>query len=267
MKAILYAVALTAVQAAQFATPIETVPICENRNTIQPPTTETIVVNRIAWPILGSSFTGPVSVNDVPSLSPPSVICMNCEDPPCPTVPCAAESLYWSVAFDNAVVPPGPILLSDSPTLPETLVTFYEPWSPSQTPSPMPSPSVTPSQTPTNMPCPACELGSPCLSNNQSAVVGVAVAFGFVCITTLILVFFLFRSRAVECPYCNQKVPPRGLKPHLYTCSEHGKLFSTVVIDRVRVVRESVAAGPVCGEDREDEVARPESVAFVPTTR
>ena len=116
------------------------------------------------------------------------------------------------------------------------------------------------------MPCPACTPCLPCLSNNQSAVVGVAVAFGFVCITALILAFLLFRKRAIECPYCDQKIPPRGFKPHLYTCSEHTKLFSPVVMDRVRVVRESVAAGPVGGEDREDEVARPESVAFVPAT-
>jgi hypothetical protein len=265
---------LSTAAAVQFASPITSAPICINKNTVQPPTPPDLplVVNRVAWPVLGTSFDVPVTVNNAPGLSSPTTICMNCDSPPCPvSPPCDVGALYWSVAFDNVVVPPGPIVFPDTPTLPETVVTFYEPWVPSTTPAPTPpAASRTPSPSASAAPCtgaaaavtPVCEPCSPCTSNDSSTVVGIAVAFGFVVAAAGGLCAYIMTHRRVECPYCDIVVTRRGLKKHLEGCSEHLKAWAPVVVDRVRIVREPVVV-PV--EDREDEVARPEGVALVTT--
>jgi hypothetical protein len=269
MYKILFASFFAFAEAMQFASPITSEPICINKNTIQQPTPDMITVSRVAWPVIGTSFSGPVTINNVPSLSSPTIICMNCEVPPCPiTPPCDVGALYWSVAFDNLVVPPGPIVLPDSPTLPEMLVTFFEPWMPSATPMPSPLPvaaSYSPSPpAPSCVPAVSqtivCESCATCPSNNSAATVGVAVAFGFVVAAAAGLCAYIWKNRWGECPYCDLKVSKRGLKGHLAGCSEHLKGWAPVITDRVRIVREPVVV-PV-GE-REDEVARPESVAFV----
>ena len=106
--------------------PVENVPICVNENTVLTPIADnTTTITRIAWPITGPSFTGEVTVNTVPASGSPTILCMDCDDPPCyPVTACDPSTLYWSVEFADLTVPPGRLILPDSPTLPPDLVLF-----------------------------------------------------------------------------------------------------------------------------------------------
>ena len=242
---------------------METVPICVNENTVLTPVADNqTIVTRIAWPISGPSFTGPVTVNNVPATGPATILCMDCLDPPCyPVTACDPSTLYWSVAFNDLTVQPGRMILPDSPTLPPVLVTFYSPWAPSPsptataTPLPTASPSGVPAPTRVSVTCDVCD---------KSAVVGLSVAFAFFVFVVGILVLRLRRRlRFSTCPFCEERMVTPALRAHMLGCVEHKKLFEPIVLDRVKTVNNAVITVANNATHGEDEVARPEAVLFV----
>ncbi len=139
----------------RYDSPVSTEPICVNKNTISNLPNLPMTITRIAWPIMGPPFYEPLIVNNVHPISPPTVMCTQCDSPPCnPITICDAQSLFWNVEFNNLVVQPGLIELSDSRQLPPVLTVYYEPWGPMPTPTSTP-PSVTPAaETPSATPEP-----------------------------------------------------------------------------------------------------------------
>ncbi len=265
MRCLVFLLSMLPVWGLFVVNPVETVPICTNENTVLTPVPDnTTTITRIAWPITGPSFTGAVTVNAVPASGSPTILCMDCADPPCyPVTACDPSTLYWSVEFADLTAPPGRLILPDSPMLPPVLVTFYTPWAPSTSPSPRPSatPSATPSVAPSTAPASA-HVTVACDVCDKSAVVGLSIVLAF--LTSLCsgaVVYLVRRSRHIRCVYCGEKMVYAGLKAHLSGCKEHKKLFEPVVLDQVRVVP---ARAESHGEEgSEDAVARPETVRFV----
>ena len=253
---------------------IDTVPICTNENTVVTPLFDgPSTVSRLAWPITAPSFTGLVTLNDVSSLEPPTIICMSCPDPPCyPVTICDPTNLFWSVAYNNVVVPPGRMILSRSPNPPPIVAVFFTPTLPASTP-PTPSPVVSvsptgsPSASSTLHPSLAAALAagltdvSHCEPCEKSTVVGLSIVLSFA-LVGVITAGYLFKTKSAICPYCDVKLPQGVLKAHLTKCAEHLKYFDPAVIDRVRVADQPAnqVINVPSTNDSEDEVARPESV-------
>jgi hypothetical protein len=241
--------------------PTETVPICVNENTVLSPLSNNVsTLTRIAWPISEPSFEAPITVNGVAAVEFPTIICMNCDDPPCyPITSCDVNNLYWSARFDNLVVQPGRMILPSTPLFPTTLVSFYTEGAPMPSPSPSPTPSATPSSSviasASAVPPLIRPVPEPC---DKSPTVGLSVSLFFVTAAAVVAIWFQWRANlSLKCVYCGFFVRKDQYKKHLFTCSEHLKLFSLVAIDTVKIVKH------VEQEDREDEVARPETVNFV----
>lgn len=267
MRTLLWAAIFALTHGLQFVSRVEKLPVCISRNTLQNPVSgNPITINRVAWPVLGPGFSGPITINDVPPVAPPTVICLTCESPPCPIMHnCEAPSLFWTVEFDNLLVQPGLIVLSDAQTVPDTLITFFSTAVPTQWPTPLPNasapgqPPACPAAAPVAEPCPLC----PSNNSPSSSIVGISVALAFILATCGGLCTYIWANQKVGCPYCNAKVPAQSVRMHLNTCAEHLKLFNPTIVDQVHIVRQPITV-PI--EDHEDDVARPESIAFVGAT-
>jgi hypothetical protein len=266
MRLQLVSLILACAKALVIFNPIETVPICTNENTVPSPLgTSVATVSRIAWPISEPSFDVPITVNGIPASEPPTIICMNCASPPCfPVTSCDVPNLYWSTRFDHLVVPPGHMVLPNTATKPITLITFYEEGVPIPTSAPTPTAAPSPSSSPSITPPPSsvtqispCELCAPC---DKSSVVGIAVSLGFIFLGSLFGICAVWhRSKKLQCVYCSTEIKKEQFKKHLFSCSEHLRLFNPIIIDTVKIIKQ------VETEDREDEVAHPEVITLVPT--
>jgi hypothetical protein len=264
MKYLPFLSLLICAQALFVVNPVETVPICVNENTVLSPVSDNqTIVTHIAWPITGPSFDGVVTVNDVPATGSPTILCMDCADPPCyPVTGCDPSTLYWSVRFDDLTVQPGRMILPDSLTLPPVLVTFYTPWAPSPSPSPTPTPTTSPSVAPSDSPpASTAHVIVSCDVCDKSAVVGLATVLAFIlCGFVGFALYVRRRAMIVACPFCRERMSVSTVRIHLESCTEHGKHFEPIVVDRVKTVNTAIISILPAGAHNEDEIARPEAV-------
>jgi len=250
--------------ALRFAGPAIPQQICTTKNILQLPTPDTsIIISRLAWPIVGPPFTNQITLNNATPITSPTIMCMNCESPPCEQISlCDAPNLFWTVEFNNLVVPPGPIELNDSPDLPPFFMIYFEPFiALPYSPPPRPTPPISQNES-----VPArLSLCDPCTSNNaydKSPIVGTSVALGFTVALSICLVFY--SQRKIKCPYCQESVGTAGnrMKEHFRDCQGHLMHYAPITIDCMQIVRESIEVHTQ--GDAEDEVARPEGIGPQP---
>lgn len=240
---------------------------CTMQNTMLPPPTMgggTVYVEYVGWQLGAPPMNHPLTINGVPPSGDPALICMGgCSTPPClPVSACSPPDLWWAVPYENlTIVPSWPISLPDvvgGPPLPPVMLVLYD------DSAPIPSPRRTIAATPypvvaaAAVPVPAAPT-----SENPHATPA-AIALGILLGGAMVLLAGCWRwNRRVECPYCLNTTAKGHLRVHLDECKAHLERFTPVVLERVRIIRQTVHAhGSEAGSDdeKEDLVARPEPV-------
>jgi hypothetical protein len=237
--------------------------ICTMHNTMLPPPTmggTTVYVEHVAWQLGGPPMAQPLTINGARPSGDPALICMGgCSMPPClPVSSCSPPDLWWAVPYENLTLMPGwPATLPDivgGPPIPPILMVLYD------DSAPIPSPRRTIAATPYPAAAPVA-VAAPTLENPHATPA--AITLGILLGGAMALLAGCWRwNRRTECPYCLIMLGKGHLRVHLDECKAHLERFTPVVLERVRVVRQTVHAHGGSGSDdeKEDLVARPELV-------
>lgn len=259
-------VAVATLQAGYFSVAAST--ICTTQNALVPPPEvgpRTLYVDRIAWQLSGPPMTRPLTVNGIGPAAEPELLCMaGCQTPPCwPASTCAPPDLWWAARYDNlTLVGASPAVLPEivgqMPPLPPMLMVLYD------TTSQSPSPRRTTSPTPTSAFPMAAGVPIACPEPNPHATPA-AITLGLLLAGATVGLAACWRmNRTAECPYCLGGVVKGHLRAHLDECKQHLDRYTPVVLERVRVVHQTITthseAEAGTEDEREDLVARPEAV-------
>ena len=259
---------------------VQTTQVCMDQTLLSTPAVQdTVYIDSIAWPIGSVVMPEPLLVNNqLPTTTSPQVLCMSgCSAPPCwPVASCPLSDLFWAARYTNLSVAPNFFMrLPDMPvgTTPHTLLVLFDTVapSPSVTPTPSSSPSPSPSGSATPSPSARPPIPVPATQSSETPhATPAAIVFGILFGTASFILFGCWHwSQRPPCPFCEIRVAGAavGMRTHLKTCKDHLALYQPFVLETVREIpqQQTVAvhvSAPV-GDEKEDLIARPESVTGV----
>ena len=202
-------------------------------------------------------MTRPLIVNGVGPASDPELLCVTGG----PASACAPPDLWWSARYDNLTLSPvAPATLPDipgqTPPLPPVLMVLYD--TSAQLPSPRRTTAQTPAPAQPVMAAVAAALPI-CPEPNPHATPA-AITLGVLLVASSVMLASCWRmNRSAECPYCLGAVTKGHLRGHLDECKQHLERFTPAVLERVRVIHQTVTHLEAGSDDeKEDLVARPE---------
>lgn len=249
-------VAVATLQTGYFS--VSSASICTLQNALIPPPglpAAQLYVDRIAWQLGGPPLTRPLIVNGVGPASEPELLCVTGG----PASACAPPDLWWAARYDNLTLSPAapatlPDITGQMPPLPPVLMVLYETSVTVQSPSPR----RTTAQTPAPLAAPVASVVA-CPEPNPHATPA-AISLGVLLIVSSVMLATCWRmNRSAECPYCLGAVTKGRLRGHLDECKQHLERFTPVVLERVRVIHQTVTHLEAGNDDeKEDLVARPE---------